>query len=327
MNDYGLSVLEQYGLHAKSVSRGRGILICDTEEGIKAISPCHGSEAKLQIQFDIQSHCQMSGFKYVDQVIKNQEEKVLSKDDEENVYIVRNWFLGKECDTRSWENVLECVSVMAKLHQTMCMERPEMIHSSDLAEECKRHNRELRKIRKYLQKKKKRNEFEEIMLKSISQVIEQGEKTVEGMENAGYQQLLLDNQTQICHGECTQHNFLFFRDGIAVTNFEHWNWGLQIADISQFMRKILEKHQWNLELGREMLRNYQKEKKLSESELQNMILLLSYPWKYWKMANFYANNNKVWISRKNVEKLNKTISLWEPWSDFLSNVLLSRKEP
>ncbi len=321
MNDYGLSVLPQYGLTAKTITRGRGILICDTEEGLHAISPCRGSEAKLQIQHDIQQHCRDTGFPYVDQVIKNQEEKMLSKDEEDNVYLVRKWFMGKECDTRSREEILECVETMAKLHQVLCMEKGETIHSTDLVEECARHNRELRKIRKYIQNKKKLSEFEEVMARSISQFLEQGEKVVEGMEMEGYGQLLQENNRQICHGECTQHNFLFIQEGVAVTNFEHWNWGLQIADLSQFMRKILEKHQWDIDFGHDMIASYQRIRKLSQAELKNLMLLLAYPWKYWKVANFYANSNKVWISPRNVEKLKKTISLWEPWSDFLAKSL------
>lgn len=317
MNDYGLSVLSQYGLNANTVTRGRSILICDTEDGLRAISPCRGAEAKLQIQHDIQQHCREAGFSYVDQVIKNQEGNVLSKDEEENAYLVRNWFLGKECDTRLGAEILECTETMARLHQVLYMEKTGMVHSSDLVEECVRHNRELRKIRKYIQKKKKLNEFEEIMARSISQFLEQGEKAVEGMENEGYRELLFEHEQQICHGECTQHNFLFIRDGVAVTNFEHFYWGLQIADLSHFMRKILEKHQWDVEFGREMLASYQSIRKLSQGELKNLNLLLSYPWKYWKIANFYANSNKVWISPKNVEKLKKTIFLWEPWQEFL----------
>ena len=317
MNDYGLSVLSQYGLTAKSVTRGRCILICDTEEGLRAISPHRGSESKLQIQHEIQLQCRENGFPYVDQVIKNQEGNMLSKDDEENSYLVRNWFLGKECDTRSGEEILECVETMAKLHQVLHKNKSETIHSSDLVDECVRHNRELRKIRKYIQKKKKLNEFEEIMARSISKFVEQGEKVVEGMEKEGYRELLREQNTQICHGECTQHNFLFIREGVAVTNFDHFHWGLQIEDLSHFMRKILEKHQWDIEFGREMIASYQTVRKLSQGELKNLMLLLSYPWKYWKIANFYANSNKVWISPKNVEKLKKTIALWETWQEFL----------
>ncbi len=321
MNDYGLSVLAQYGLTAKTVSRGRGILVCETEAGTKAISPCRASEAKLQQQYEIQQHCREANFPYIDCLVKNQEGNMLSKDEDENVYIVRDWFVGKECDTRAPEEILTCVGVMAKLHEAMCIEQTEAIHNSDLVEECQKHNRELRKIRKYMQKKKKLNEFEEIMSRSISKFIEQGERAAEGMEREGYRELLAEHGEQICHGECTQHNFIFTRDGVAVTNFEHWNYGLQIVDLSHFMRKILEKHQWNLELGREMLARYDRKRPLSTAERRNLIFLLAYPWRYWKLANFYANSNKAWISRKNIEKLNRTIGLWEAWNHFLEHAL------
>ena len=38
MYDRGLSVLEQYGLEAGAVYRGRGALICETQEGLVADS-------------------------------------------------------------------------------------------------------------------------------------------------------------------------------------------------------------------------------------------------------------------------------------------------
>ena len=37
MYDRGLGVLEQYGLTAETVLRGRGALICQTEKGWKSI--------------------------------------------------------------------------------------------------------------------------------------------------------------------------------------------------------------------------------------------------------------------------------------------------
>lgn len=51
---------------------------------------------------------------------------------------------------------------------------------------------------------------------------------------------------------------------IAVTNFDGWNYDVQIADLYQFMRKILEKHDWDFEIGKNMLNKYQEVKALSK---------------------------------------------------------------
>ena len=50
MYDYGLSVLEQYGLSAVRSWRGRGALLCQTQNGLVMIREFNGSETKLKYQ-------------------------------------------------------------------------------------------------------------------------------------------------------------------------------------------------------------------------------------------------------------------------------------
>ena len=125
MYDRGLEVLEQYGLTAKSVTRGRNALICDTEQGLKIIREFWGSPRKMEQQQRLQQHCREGGFLLVDQVMINQEGQVISRDEEGNPYVVRDWFVGKECDTRSEEDIRKCIFSMARLHTVMQMDREE----------------------------------------------------------------------------------------------------------------------------------------------------------------------------------------------------------
>jgi CotS family spore coat protein len=315
--DRGLGVLEQYGLEAKSVTKGRGALICETEQGLKTIREYWGSPKKMELQQKLQLQCRQMGQIQVDLVLSNQEGQVITTNQEGIPYVVRDWFRGRECDVRSADDIRRSLCALADLHNVMQMEQEEPASGSNLIEECRKHNRELRKIRKFLQKKKRKTVFEEKLAQSIPVFLEQGEKTVERLAGSDYSQLVSQNRDKICHGDCNQHNILFTKEGIAFTNFEHWNYDVQTADLYQFMRKILEKYNWNQEMGREMLKTYESRRMLSEAEVENLRLWLSYPWKYWKIANFYANSNKVWISQKNTEKLLQTIALLEPWKCFI----------
>ena len=63
MYDRGLGVLEQYGLTAEMVLRGRGALICQTE---KSIREYWGSPGRLEQQRKIQKRCKETGFLLVD---------------------------------------------------------------------------------------------------------------------------------------------------------------------------------------------------------------------------------------------------------------------
>ena len=122
----------------------------------------------------------------------------------------------------------------------------------------------------------------------------------------------------ICHGEYNQHNVLIMKNGTAVTNFGRWGFDVQMADLYRFMRKILEKYNWDLGLAREMLRAYHGERRISREEWMNLRVRFSYPEKYWKLANYYYTHNKAWISEKNVEKMKVFIKQKEIWERFTS---------
>ena len=319
MYDRGLGVLEKYGLTAKTVTRGRGSLICETEQGPKLIREYWGSPRKLEFQRKLQLHCRQEGFAGVDLILENLEGQTVTTDGEGTPYTVRDWFAGRECDTRSREDVMKSVRALAALHKVMQMPKEEDSEAEGLLEECQRHNRELRRIRKFVQSRKRKNDFEEKLASSISLFLEQGERTAEELRNSGWEALRQKFPDSVCHGDCNQHNILMTGQGTVFTNFEKWSYDLQTRDLYQFMRKILEKYGWNRELGYRMIREYDRERSLSSEELLNLKLRLSYPWKFWKLANYYSENNKVWISRKNTEKLEQTIRLAESWRKFLDD--------
>lgn len=319
MYDRGLGVLEKYGLTAGNVTRGRGSLICETQQGLKLIREYWGSPRKLDFQRKLQLHCRREGFAGVDLILENLDGETVTTDGEGIPYTVRDWFAGKECDTRSREDIMKSVGSLAALHKVMQMPKEGEPAEEGLLEECQRHNRELRRIRKFVQSRKRKNDFEEKLAASISFFLEQGERTTEALQNSGWEELRNKFPDSICHGDCNQHNILMTSQGVVFTNFEKWSCDLQTRDLYQFMRKILEKYGWNRELGYRMIREYERERKLSPEELLNLKLQLSYPWKFWKLANYYSENNKVWISRKNTEKLEQTIRLAQPWQKFLAN--------
>ena len=74
------------------------------------------------------------------------------------------------------------------------------------------------------------------------------------------------------------------------------------------MRKILEKNNWDLNLGSSMIEEYSKIKLISKEELEILHILFLYPEKFWKIVNYYYNGNKAWIPQKNIDKLRTLIS-------------------
>lgn len=319
MYDRGLWILEQYGLTARTASRGRGVLLYETEEGWVSIREYGGTQKKLEQQCALMEKIRESGFPHMDCLRRNLEGDLISCDREGNGYVVRDWCRGRECDARSVTDIERAVRRLAGLHTVMHMEVNTEYVRESLICECRRHNAEIRKTWKFIQKKQRKNAFEVKLLSSMQPFLEQGEAAAEALQTSSYESLREKSlqRGSVCHGDYNQHNVLFCGNHMAVTNFGRWNFDLQTADLSHFMRKILEKHNWDLSMGTGILETYQQVRPLGREELENLKLRLAYPWKFWKLCNYYGSTNKIWISGKNMEKLEQLQRQWKSWLYFL----------
>lgn len=253
--DYGLGTLAQYELTADRSARTRGALLCYTSRGFLILREFHGSEKKLEKQQELLLRLQENGIN-TDYFLRNNQESLVSKDKTEQRFTLQHWYEGKECDTKSREDILKSVRTLARLHILMKMEPVEEYRERSLREEYLRHNQELRKIRKFIRNKGASNVFEKNYLASVEQFLERAQYAVRLLDETDYDDLRdrAWREGQVCHGEYNQHNVLMLKGdhfGTAVTNFGHWSFDIQVADLYRFMRKILEKYNWNLELAGE----------------------------------------------------------------------------
>ena len=92
-----------------------------------------------------------------------------------------------------------------------------------------------------------------------------------------------------------------------MINFEKFVPDDPVRDLYLLMRKLLEKSNWSVVLGRELLSAYEELKPLSALSKIDLYYRLAYPEKFWKVANFYYNSGKAWIPGRNLEKLERVV--------------------
>ena len=71
---------------------------------------------------------------------------------------------------------------------------------------------------------------------------------------------------------------------------------------------------------KKMIEEYDKILSLTETEREYMALCLTYPEKFWKVANSYYRSRKSWISEKTLEKLEIAIRQIEEKKQFVKTV-------
>ena len=108
---------------------------------------------------------------------------------------------------------------------------------------------------------------------------------------------------------------------MAVINFEKFALDVQVNDLYLFLRKILEKQDYDLRLGSRILKAYEQVRPLCREEKEYLSLRMQYPEKFWKLANYYYNTNKAWIPGKHMEKLEKFLAQREKRVSFSRKIL------
>ena len=319
MYDYGLSTLSRYPLTLENSWRVRGALLCRTGEGIFLLKEFRGSRAKLEKQQELLCKLQEKGF-LVDAFLKNDEGELVTEDANGTAYTLRCWYEGRECDTRSEEDVRNGVRLLAELHNSMRLPFEKESKARSLEDEYRRHNQELRKIRKFIYKKGPSGTFETEYLASADAFLKKGEEALTLLNASAYPELIRDAEASgtVCHGEYNQHNVLMTQNRAAAVNFQNWNYDVQMADLYGFMRKILEKYRWDTELAERMLKQYHQTRRISPEEWENLRIRFTYPEKYWKLANYYYCHKKAWISEKTVEKLQRLNRQRVQWEECVN---------
>jgi len=208
------------------------------------------------------------------------------------------------------------------MHKDMYLSYDGVCEQENLLELYKKHNQQLKKIRTYIRSRKQKSVFEYELLEWISEYLEYGVKAVNSLEELGYNKIRQRDLIlgSVCHGMCNQHNFLLAGDKVALVNFDHFFYGNHTADEAQFLRKVMEKHNWNVVLGQKMIDAYEGIYPVSPEERRILAIRMSYPEKFWKIANYYYNNNKAFLPEKNMEKLQILIGQKNRWMVFLDAV-------
>ncbi len=312
MNDRAVSILEQYDLTVERTWKGRGSILFETKDGIYILKEYKGTPQRLSGIAEALVQIRDNGYRDIETILPNKEGEFFCVDYDRTIYIVKSYFQAKECNIREKAEYLKGMKHLASLHKAMeGVGRNELLVPSQMPilRDFEKHNAELRGVRRYLKGKGQKSEFELYLQKHYDFFFEQAVSVQEKLqkENVSSWFLQIKEKHQLCHGDYQYHNILMGNNTCYIINFEKMAVDSPIRDVYLFMRKLLEKNNWNVELGRELLHAYNEERTLREEELLQLKYRFYYPEKFWKIVNFYYNSPKSWISCKNGEKLSKLL--------------------
>ncbi len=307
MNDNYVDVMEQYEGETLEIRRGRGAWICERSDWVKLLKEYRGSLKRLEFEESILKELKEQGICSVDQYVRNKEGELITAGEDGTKYILKDWFLDRECNLKENREILTAVTWIARLHrafrQVVWQKEWDLgsMLPPKLSAEMQRHTREMKRVRTFVSGKRKKSEFELCVMENFSEFYEQALEAQNGL--ASLEEKQDENRLFLCHGDLNQHHVLMGAGEVAVIEFNQMHRGKQMADLYHFMRKVMEKHGWDEQLGMAMTEGYNQVLPMDEEDRACLYYLFLYPEKYWKQLNYYYNANKAWTPAKNVEKL------------------------
>ncbi len=308
-------ILDNYDIPVTSVVRGRGAWICITPKARYLLKSYPYSENHVIYEAMLKSLIVERGCPWIDTTIYNKEGQILTATKDGTRYVLKQWFDGRECDLKSIEHMKLAVQNLAALHRLMKNMRFEcewLKYARHLPADTwmQKRAQEMKMIDGYMHRKKKISPFEQMYIRHYPHFKAQAAEAVKMLEIAHYNQLYqtaLEERT-FCHGAYSHHNVLICKNHIVAVNFERAQMNTQVDDLYYFMRKALEKNEWQVTLGRQMLAAYEQVQPISANEKCYLYGLFLFPEKFWKISNHYFNVRKSWMSGITMDKMQQVIA-------------------
>lgn len=325
MKPKAVNVLERYDLEVLRTWKVRGAILCESDKGLFILKEFGGREEKLLFQDAFLTFLKQQGFLQAEELFRNKDGELLTRDAEGTGYIVKTYTEGRECSAGTGRESLvdgcAAMRLLARLHKISVSfeEASDGIGKRDglIFQEFDKRNRELKKVRRFLKEKGQKSDFEHFLQQHFDIFLEQAlAVTKQLQENEEESKNLI-----VCHGDFQYHNVLFCEGGIRFINFERCVLDNRSRDIYHFSRKMLEKSNWAAETGEALLGAYEREFPLSQKDGRVLYFRFSYPEKFWKIVNYYFNRGKAFIPDKNREKLEVLLEQEDRRADFIRNVI------
>ena len=325
MNDRAVGLFDNYEIEVSRTWKGRGAILCESDKGLYILKEYNGPMNKIYFQDALLKHIKEAGFPLAESILRTKEDELIVYDQDRVPYIVKSYFEGKECNNREIEECRQAVRVLARLHNCADLSDWENLSSQpvfQIEKEYEKHNKELKKVRRFLREKSQKTAFEIYLIEHYDYFFDLALQVAEEMRC--YMQTGKNENLEkfpiVCHGDYQYHNIIQTPGGMALINFEKCVRDNPVRDLYLFMRKLLEKNNWSQSLGDILLRSYDEEKGLTEKDYMQLYYRFAYPEKFGKIVNFYYNSGKAWIPGRNMEKLEKLLMQEKEKKDFLETI-------
>lgn len=245
------------------------------------------------------------------------------------IFYATQWIDGEKCNLNDMEEAVNYVKLLAQYHlATNNIDIRKFKVRKNLKDWLKVFNislKELEKFERMIVKRKIKNEFDTTYYNNIESFYHRGMIAINSLNTSNYYKLLkLANENKnICYDGFIYKNIIKKDCTYYIMDLYNIIVDTHINDLGKLIKKLMFKnsYQWNFEKAKHLIEAYNSVNKLSKSEIEVMLSLIIFPYKFWKLGKKRYLKHKDWDESKYMRKLEKLIKYDNLQNKFLDDYL------
>jgi CotS family spore coat protein len=321
---YGLDIKNVYGLDVRSAKEVRAVVRIETNQGVFALKKVSHKPDKLQFMYEAQEHLWNNGFQNLPRFVKTLDGRPFV-DVGDGLVFLNNWIDGQESNVRDHDQLMAIARLQARFHAASNGFEPTVdarikTRWDEWIERFTEQRDDIKNVYAQLKGKAPQNELEAVFLETCEPMLELAEEALKRLQASPYQQVLKQAQELkgFAHGDFTYHNFIQSPDGsMQVIDFDYCAHELRLHDFARFLRKMMRRTKWDIEVNNAILKAYHEINPLSVEELQVLHATMFLPQRYWRSVERGFLSNR-YTPEGSIKKMRVEFAQLEDWKRYLA---------
>ncbi len=223
---------------------------------------------------------------------------------EDETYTILKNSSKEEINLNNKTQVLEAVKELAKFHQkakNLSIDETYKTIKTFNIDDIDKDIKEIDKIKKLVNKSKKKTEFDIYVLKNYNKYIERANKVKEVLLTTKYEELENEsiNNNHICLNLIKEEQFTLKNDNIIINSLVESSIGYQLNDLVKFIYRYLRKNIINensdLLSVNEIIEAYNSINNIDDINMKIIEAKIMYPVEFFKVVKKHYQKHRGWI--------------------------------
>lgn len=317
--DLDVNLFYKFNVKPYDIYPLRSIFVVRTDKGNKILKKINYSKEELLFISE--------GIKYINN--KFNRTMNFAKTFDDNIYIVWNDDIysmidlveGRESDYNNPIDLSIATKGLAELHlagEGFKGSLSSRNNSGKLINSFKRRLNEIKVFKTVASINEHKSDFDDIFLSKVDYYIEEIKNSIKLLENSTYYKLCgEEDKVVFCHHDLAHHNIIIKDEEAYFIDFDYAMVDLRVHDLCNFITKAIKNHAFDIEKGKNILKEYCAINPLDKREIAVLYAMLTFPEDFYGVVRDYYTRRKEWTEETFIDRMKKKIEVEEFRIDFL----------